>query len=79
MESVFECVWRADQIPQIRQNLQALIDPAQDRLWLARVPVMPACCRRQRPAQDRRTDPLPRGLTTASSLQPALNAATKFY
>ena len=43
MESVFECVWRADQIPQIRQNLQALIDPAQDRLWL--VPVCQSCLR----------------------------------
>lgn len=41
LESVFECVWRADQIPQIRQDLQALIDPSQDRLWL--VPVCQSC------------------------------------
>lgn len=44
LESVFECVWRADQMPAVQRQLQALIDPATDRLWL--VPV----CRRCREA-----------------------------
>lgn len=41
LESVFECVWRADQMPGVQQHLQALIDPASDRLWL--VPVCHRC------------------------------------
>lgn len=44
LESVYECVWRADQLPQVRRELTALIEPAEDRLWL--VPV----CRRCRAA-----------------------------
>ena len=43
LESVFECVWRADQIPQVRLELQALVDPLADRLWL--VPVCQRCLR----------------------------------
>lgn len=43
LESVFECIWRADQIPLVRQDLQALIDPAVDRLWLT--PVCQSCLR----------------------------------
>jgi CRISPR-associated protein Cas2 len=41
LESVFECVWRADQMPRIEQELRALIDPEQDRLWL--LPVCQRC------------------------------------
>lgn len=44
LESVFECVWRADQMPGVQRDLLRLIDPATDRLWL--VPV----CRRCREA-----------------------------
>jgi CRISPR-associated protein Cas2 len=43
LESVFECVWRADQIPQVRLELQAIIDPQADQLWL--VPVCQRCLR----------------------------------
>jgi len=41
LQSVFECVWRADQMPAVQRALQALIDPASDRLWL--VPVCHRC------------------------------------
>jgi CRISPR-associated protein Cas2 len=41
LESVFECTWRADQLPKVVEQLSALIDPAEDRLWL--VPVCAAC------------------------------------
>lgn len=42
LESVFECVWRADQMPAVQRQLQTLIDPAADRLWL--IPVCHRCC-----------------------------------
>ncbi len=41
LESVFECVWRADELPHIQTTLTALINPAEDRLWL--VPVCQRC------------------------------------
>ncbi|WP_119157601.1 CRISPR-associated endonuclease Cas2 [Caldimonas tepidiphila] len=41
LESVFECVWRADQLPQVQQELAARIEPREDRLWL--VPVCRHC------------------------------------
>lgn len=43
LESVFECAWRADQIPQVRQALEAIIDTGADQLWL--VPVCQHCLR----------------------------------
>jgi CRISPR-associated protein Cas2 len=39
LESVYECVWRADQLPQVQRELAALIDAGTDRLWL-----VPVCC-----------------------------------
>ena len=41
LESVFECVWRGDQLPAIRARLLRLIDPATDALSLT--PVCAAC------------------------------------
>lgn len=43
LESVFECIWRADQLPQVEQALRQRIDPSTDRLWL--VPICQRCCR----------------------------------
>lgn len=41
LESVYECVWRADQLAAVRERLQALIDPGADALSLS--PVCLAC------------------------------------
>ncbi|WP_089416922.1 CRISPR-associated endonuclease Cas2 [Vitreoscilla filiformis] len=41
LESVFECVWRADQLEKVVGDLSGLIDPAQDRVWL--VPICRRC------------------------------------
>lgn len=41
LESVFECVWRADQMPMIVGHLEGLINVQEDRLWL--VPVCQRC------------------------------------
>lgn len=38
LESVFECVWRADQLPTVRARLRRGIKPDADRLRL-----MPVC------------------------------------
>ncbi len=46
LESVFECVWRADQMPTVRQELLDRIDPSADRLWL-----VPLCRRCRQAAQ----------------------------
>jgi len=40
LESVYECCWRGDQMPAMRQRLVDMIDPREDRLRLA-----PVCAR----------------------------------
>jgi CRISPR-associated protein Cas2 len=46
LESVFECVWRADQMPTVQRELAGLIDPGTDRVWL-----VPLCRRCRQGAQ----------------------------
>lgn len=41
LDSVFECVWRADQLHTIKSELLCMIDINTDRLWL--VPVCQRC------------------------------------
>ena len=41
LESVFECVWTADELPGVKAKLRRLIDPGADRLRLA--PVCRSC------------------------------------
>lgn len=41
LESVFECVWRAEQLPAVREQLQSLILAKEDALSLT--PVCLAC------------------------------------
>jgi CRISPR-associated protein Cas2 len=44
LESVFECVWRAEQAAQARVQLHKLLDPGEDMLTM--VPVCQACLQR---------------------------------
>lgn len=46
LESVFECVWRADQLEGVKRELLARMNPEEDRVWL--VPVCRRCLERSK-------------------------------